>query len=192
VSDRNGLTHCDRSIVSVCRIVNPKFGGKDKVDERREAKGRANRAGVSKIRHRSRMLAPKIDPTEQLTKFSCEADRADLTRFLIRSRLLEADQKHDPEAVYAALTKYFNRVLYRPAPVQKDRMGLSTTPVAARHRRLKARRKAGIRIYELELPEIEVAEGLKRAGFLAADAESHDEIRDALQRAVLLLFEDQT
>jgi hypothetical protein len=59
-------------------------------------------------------------------------------------------------------------------------------------RQYRKRRRQGLRVYELELPEIEVAEGLKRAGFLAADAESHDEICDALQRAVLLLFEDQT
>jgi hypothetical protein len=67
-------------------------------------------------------------------------------------------------------------------------MTAQATAQAYWSREYRKRRKAGIRVYELELPEIEVAEGLKRTGFLAHDAESHEEIRDALQRAVLLLL----
>jgi hypothetical protein len=71
-------------------------------------------------------------------------------------------------------------------------MTAQATAQAYWSRQYRKRRRQGLRVYELELPEIEVAEGLKRAGFLAANAESHDEICAALQRAVLLLFEDQT
>jgi hypothetical protein len=73
-----------------------------------------------------------------------------------------------------------------------DSMMAQATAQAYWSREYRKRRRQGLRVYELELPEIEIAEGLKRAGFLAADADAHDEICDALRRAVLLLFEDQT
>jgi|GEM_PF-1323339 hypothetical protein len=55
------------------------------------------------------------------------------------------------------------------------RSGMTAQATAQAHwsREYRKRRKTGIRVYELELPEVEVAEGLKRVGFLAAGAESH-------------------
>jgi hypothetical protein len=139
------------------------------------------------------MLAPKIDPTEQpLAKFSCEADRTDLMAFLIRSRLLEADQKHNPDAVHAALTKHFNRVLYRPESVQKDRMGRSTTRGAERHRRLKARRKNGRKCFEIEADEIGLIDALQRNGFLQTTDPDHFAVVVGLERVVALWIEDQS
>jgi len=52
------------------------------------------------------------------------------------------------------------------------------------------RRRQGIRVYELELPEVETIEALQRTGFLSSGIESHDDVRAALQRAVLLLIEE--
>jgi hypothetical protein len=43
-----------------------------------------------------------------------------------------------------------------------DSMTAQTTAQAYWARQYRKRRRAGIRVYELELPEIEVAEGLKR------------------------------
>jgi hypothetical protein len=63
------------------------------------------------------------------------------------------------------------------------------TVAALRAKQYRQRKRYGLACFEIELPEVETIEALQRTGFLSSDTEAHDDVCDALQRAVLLLIE---
>lgn len=59
--------------------------------------------------------------------------------------------------------------------------------------RCRARRKAGLRVYSLTLPDIDLVEELIIAGYLRGqDQDDHTAVSNALQRAVMFLIFGKT